>query len=155
MRGRALLVALLLPAMARADALAFQLWPTRYADDMLSCRIELRGGQIVAIEYRGSGPPPPMVMRWPVRQGEELAVLHALQALVSGDLPGVEPYTSRNPPPPYVALVWSTRVDGRLTTGLYLQQGLSLPPVLAGLIETVLPGGPCWSEISGPGAAPG
>ena len=82
-------------------------------------------------------------MRWIVRKAEELAVLQALQALVSGDLQGVDIYNSRLPLAPYVTVTWSTRVSDVPTSGLYVQKGLDLPPLLAGLISTVLPGGPC------------
>ena len=156
MRGRGLLFALLVLCQgARADSVAFQIWPNRSADDMVACRIELRAGQIVAIETQGSGAPPGLIMRWPVRKDEEAAVLHALQALISGDLPGVDPYKTRMPPPPFVMVTWSSMVNDRLLTGLYLQTGLVLPPILAGLIDTVLPGGACYARISAPAAAPG
>ena len=139
---------------ARADSVAFQIWPDRNAENVVTCRIELRAGQIVALEFTGSGAPPGLVMRWPVRKAEEAAVLHTLQALISGDLPTEDPYTSRVPLPPYVMVTWSTKVNDSLLTGLYIQQGLDLPPVLAGLIETVLPGGPCEAETTAPVSAP-
>lgn len=155
MRGWALVLAVLvLCQAARADSVAFQIWPNRNADDVVTCRIELRAGQIVAIEFKGSGAPPGLIMRWPVRKAEEAAVLHTLQALISGDLPGLDPYKARVPLPPYVMVTWSTTVDDRLLTGLYIQNGLDLPPVLASLIGTVIPGGPCYSEISAPIALP-
>jgi hypothetical protein len=155
MHGRALVLALLmLCSPARGDSIAFQIWPSRNSQDLVTCRIELRGGQIVAIEYRGSGAPPALIMRWPVRRAEEIAILHVLQALISGDLPGVDPYSSRVPLPPYVMVTWSSRVNDRLVTGMYLQKGLDLPPILAGLIDTILPGGPCETETTAPFDAP-
>jgi hypothetical protein len=155
MRWRAMLVALLLmPGPARADALAFEFWPERNADTSVSCRIELRGGQIIVIEFIGSGMPPRLPLRWPVRQHEEIAILRALQALVSGDLPSSDAYSLRVPPPPYVVVAWSTEVNGAYVSGFYVQPHIDLPPVLAGLIDTVLPGGPCQSAISAPDAVP-
>ncbi len=155
MLGRALVLALLLCRPAQADSIAFQIWPNRNANDVVTCRIELRSGQIVVFEYKGVGPPPSLIMRWPVRKSEETAMLHVLQALISGDLPSIDPYKLQVPMPPFVMVTWSTRVNDRLLTGLYLAKDLDLPPILAGLIDTVLPGGPCESAISAPAAAPG
>ena len=155
MRGRALVLALLVLCQgARADSVAFQIWPNRNSTDVVTCRIELRSGQIVAIEFKGTGPPPSLIMRWPVRRAEETAVLHVLQALISGDPPSVDPYKLQAPLPPFVMVTWSTQVNGRLMTGLYLQKGLELPPILAGLIDTVLPGGPCEGAISAQAVVP-
>ena len=141
---RAMMFALaVMPDLARADVLTFEISPDHSPDHEVSCRIELHGHEMNVLEVRGAGMPPAHPMRWTVRKAEELAVLRALQALVSGDLAGVDIYNARLPLAPYVTVTWSTRVSGVPTSGLYVQKGLDLPPVLAGLIDTVLPGGPC------------
>lgn len=134
---------LLLHAEARADVLTLGIFPTTNRAASVSCRIELRAGQITVVEVRGAGMPPRTPYRWPVRQSEELAVLRALQALISGDLPGVEPYGSRTPATPYLTVTWSADVNGQRVTGLYLQPGTDLPAVIAILIDTVMPGSGC------------
>ena len=145
---RAMILALtLLPVMARSDVLTFEVWPDRNPDRMVSCRIERRGPEMNVLEVLGAGMPPSQPMRWPVRRVEEAVLLAALQDLISGDLPGVEIYSSRLPPAPYVTVTWSATVNAAPVSGLYVQQGLRLPPVLAQVIDTVLPGGPCEAAL--------
>jgi hypothetical protein len=133
----------LLPQEAFGDVLTFGIFPTSNPATSVSCRIELRDGQIIVVEVRGVGMPPRRPFRWPVRRAEEKAVLSALQALISGDLPGVDAYTSRDPPAPYVTINWSSTVNGQRVAGLYIQSGLELPPVMAQLMDVILPGSGC------------
>jgi hypothetical protein len=135
----------LLPVAGHCDVLTFGIWPTSNPADSISCRIELKSGQINVVEVHGTGMPPRHPMRWPVRRAEEAAVLSTLLALVSGDLPGVDPYTSRPPNAPYVTVTWSTEVDGVRVNGLYVQTGLDLPATMARLVDTVIPGSGCQS----------
>ena len=146
MRVGVLILTLLCPCPAMADALSFQFWPDRDPDHAVSCRIGLDHQTLSVIEVLGQVKPG-RVLRWPQRRGEEAAVLAALQALIAGDLASVDIYTSRLPAPPYVTLNWSAHVNNRPVSGLYVQTGLDLPPVLAALIDTVLPGGPCQSAL--------
>jgi len=155
MRGwAALLALLLLPEAALPDVVGFEIWPSRNADDVVSCRIELRAGQVVVVEFTGSGMPPKTPLRWPVRKPEEKVILHALQAFVGGDLPSADAYTLRVPPAPYALVSWSTTVNGKYISGFYIQNGTDVPPVLATLIDTILPGGPCEAVISAPAVLP-
>ena len=133
----------MLPVAGQADVLTFGIYPSSNPAVSISCRIELRAGQINVVEVRGVGMPPRAPYRWPVRRAEEVAVLRALQALISGDLPGVETYSSRTPPPPYLTIAWSSQVNGQRVTGLYQQLGIGLPDVMAVLMDTVMPGSGC------------
>ena len=145
--GRALVALMLLPQAVFGDVLTFDVWPTHDPDQEVSCRIELKDNQINVLEVLGTGMPPGRPLRWPVRKAEEVAMLRALQALISGDLPGTLAYQSRLPPPPYVTVNWSSRVNDSYVTGDYQQAGLVLPVLLAGVIDTVIPGGPCGQVI--------
>ena len=144
MGWRACVLALgLLPQGALSDVLTFGIFPTSNPASSVSCRIELRAGQINVVEVRRIGMLPDHPFRWPVRRAEEKAVLSALQALISGDLPGVENYTLRQPPAPYVTISWSSTVNGARVSGLYMQAGLTLPPVMARLMDVIIPGSGC------------
>ena len=133
----------LLPQGALGDVLTFGIFPTSNRATSVSCRIEMRDGQINVVEVRGIGMPPRRPYRWPVRRAEERAMLAALQALISGDLPGVDSQTSREPPAPYATINWSSTVNGQRVSGLYIQSGAQLPPVMAQLIDVILPGSGC------------
>lgn len=149
MGWRAIVLSLcLLPVAARGDVLTFGIFPSSDTAISVSCRIELRAGQVTVVEVRGAGMPPRAPYRWPVRGPEETAILHALQALISGDLPGVEPYGSRTPAAPYVTVAWSSTVNGQRISGLYLQSGITLPEVMATLLDTVMPGSGCQTGPS-------
>ena len=144
MQWRAWVLSLcLLPLAAAADVLTFEIWPSSDPARTLSCRMELTGGQVIVVEVRGTGLPPRHAMRWPVRRGEAAAMGDALAALIAGDLPSVDTYTSRRPPAPLIAVTWSTRVSGAPLSGLYIQSGLDLPPQLARVVDTVMPGSAC------------
>lgn len=134
---------MILPQSALSDVLTYEIWPSSDPASIVSCRIELKSGQINVVEAKGTGMPPRHGLRWPVRKVEELAMIAALQSLVSGELPSVDTYTARLPPAPLVTVSWSTRVNDALTTGLFVQDGLTLPVLLSNLIETVMPGSLC------------
>jgi hypothetical protein len=149
MTPRAAALALcLLPSAALPDVLTFGIFPTPNPSTSVSCRIELRSGQINVVEVRGTGMPPKRPFRWPVRRSEEMAVLRALQALISGDLTSVEVYSAVSPPAPYVTITWSSQVNGARVDGLYLQSGLDLPPVMSTLIDVIMPGSGCQSATN-------
>jgi hypothetical protein len=133
----------LMPQGAVADALTFEIVPSFDPSRSLSCRIEVTGGQIVAVQVAGTGMPPRTPMRWPVRRDEAAAVADALTALVAGDLTSVETYRSRRPPAPLITVTWGIRISGQVMSGLYIQSGLDLPPMLDRVIDTVLPGSAC------------
>ena len=144
MWGRAWVMALvLLPRLAAADVLAFDIWPSSDPSESLSCRMEISGGQMIAVQVLGMGMPPRHAMRWPVRRPEAAAMADAMAALISGDLPSVDIYSSRRPPAPLIAVSWSTRVGSVPMSGLYMQTGLVLPPQLARVIDAVMPGSAC------------
>ena len=138
----------LLAKVAHADVLTFGFFPSSDPAQSVSCRIELKAGQINVVEVHGAGMPPKSPFRWPVRQVEEQAMLRALQSLISGDLPGVETYTSRTPPAPYMSITWSSVLNGTRVSGLYLQDGTDLPLVMSHLIDTVMPGSGCQQRPS-------
>ncbi len=144
-RRAVLLAAFLAPQAVSADVLTFGIYPTSNPADSVSCRIELKSGQVNVVEVRGAGMPPKSPWRWPVRRPEEKVILSALQALISGDLPGVDRYNARVPPAPYFTVTWSTRVDDVPVSGLYIQEGLDMPDLLSQLIDTVMPGSGCGS----------
>ena len=147
-RQAAVLSFLLLPQPGYSDVLTFGIWPSSNPASGVSCRIELKSGQINVVEVRGTGMPPKRPLRWPVRRGEEVAVLASLAALISGDLPSVDIYQSRSPPAPYVTVTWSTTVDEMQVSGLYIQSGLALPATLSQLIDTVMPGSGCQTATN-------
>lgn len=133
----------LLPQAAHTDVLTFAIAPSSNPASGVSCRIEVKDGHVIVVEVAGSGMPPHRPLRWPVRRAEHLALLRALQAFLSGDLPSVEPYTARLPAAPYVTVMWSTRLNDSPIMGRYIQPGLTLPPVLAQVIDATMPGSAC------------
>ena len=98
---------------------------------------------ITVVEVHGTGMPPIAPMRWPASPMEIAILIAALQTLVTGDLPSVETSASRLPAPPYVTVNWMARVDDGMLTGLYIQQGLTLPPELVQVLKNLTPGGAC------------
>ena len=140
---------LLLPAVAGANSITFEIWPGTDPDQVISCVIRWQNGQISALEVEGLGMPPRHPARWYEGRFEQDALLGALTALVNGDIASINPTGSRLPSPPFVTATWMARVDGGLMTGLFVQQGLDLPGVFNRLIETVLQGGMCEAAIAG------
>lgn len=141
-------VIIALPAPALGNSLTFDIWPSTDPLASISCAMRLAGGMITAVEVHGTGMPPVPPMRWPARPAEVAVLMAALQALVAGDLPSVEIYSSRLPAPPYVTVNWMARVNDGMLTGLYIQKGLTLPPDLANVLESLTPGGPCTKTAS-------
>ena len=140
---------LILPAVAAANSITFEIWPGPDPDQVISCVIRWQHGQISALEVQGLGMPPRHPARWYQGRQEQQALLAALTALVNGDVASINPTGSRLPPPPFVTATWMARVDGGLMTGLFVQQGLDLPGVFDRLIVTLLPGGMCDGAIAG------
>lgn len=66
----AVLFVLLLPQVGHSDVLTFGVWPVSNPASGVSCRIDLKSGQINVVEVRGAGMPPKSPLRWPVRRGE-------------------------------------------------------------------------------------
>jgi hypothetical protein len=143
----ALAVITILPAPALGNSLTFDIWPSANPMQSTSCALRLAGGMITAVEVQGTGMPPQQPMRWPASPEEIAALMAALQALVSGDLPSVETYTSRLPAPPYITVNWMARVDDGMLTGLYIQKGLTLPLELTRVLDGLTPGGPCTKAV--------
>lgn len=137
----------LLPVAATGNAITFEIWPTSDPDDATFCVLRLSRGMITAVHVRGQGMPPVPPQRWPARDGEIAGLMAGLQALVSQDLPSVEVYASRRPAPPFITATWAAKVNGGMAHGLYVQSGLALPQVLAQVITTLVPGGPCAAAI--------
>jgi hypothetical protein len=148
MRGliTALAVITALPAPATGNSLTFDIWPSTDPMASTSCALRLAGGMFTTVEVRGTGLPDTS-LRWPARPQEVTVLMAALQALVAGDLPSVDTRASRLPPPPYVTVYWMARVDDGMLTGLYIQNGLTLPPALAQVLDSLTPGGPCTLAV--------
>jgi hypothetical protein len=121
-------IAATLPACA--NRLTIEVWPDPDPSSATFCSIALSEGWLTLVQVRGAGLPPAQPLRWRPSTVEEDAMTAALQAFLTGDLVSVDPYLSRLPPAPFVTLTWLTMLDGHMTTGLYIQSGLSLPPVL-------------------------
>ena len=133
----------LLPLAAAADVLTFEIRPSDDRSKSLSCRMEISRGQMIAVEVQGVGMPPRHATRWPVRRGELAAMGDAMAALIAGDLPSVDTDTAYRQHAPLIAVTWSTRVSGARLSGIYIQSGLDLPPPLARVVDTVMPGSAC------------
>lgn len=144
-RGTAFLVAAFMvsPCVSWADSVTFDIWTSRNPDTSVSCAVRLNRGQMSAVEVAGLGMPPPKPMRWYAGVEERQALDAALLAFLNGDLPVVEPYSSRLPDAPYITLNWSAQTADGFRSGLYAHPGLDLPPVLMALLDQVLPGGLC------------
>ena len=139
----------LLPQAASAEVLTFEIWPSVDPSKSLSCRMEISQGQMIAVEVLGMGMPPRHAMRWPVRREEAAAMADAMAALIAGDLPSVDIYSSRRPNAPLITVTWSARVSGVAMSGLYIQTGLVLPPQLARVIDEAMPGSGCDAATGG------
>ena len=139
----ALAVITALPGPAPGNSLTFDIWPSPDPLASTACALRLAGGMITVVEVHGTGMPPIAPMRWPASPKEIAILIAALQTLVTGDLPSVETSASRLPAPPYVTVNWMARVDDGMLTGLYIQQGLTLPPELAQVLKNLTPDGAC------------
>lgn len=130
-----------LPATGHMITIA--LHPSDDPTDSVGCAVVLDGDFIRLAETAGliARPMPPL--RWIATPEEEAAVLRALSAFVTGDIPGIPPLGSRTPDPPYVTVNWTARMTDGLQSGYWHQPGLALPPALGDLRATILTGGPC------------
>lgn len=125
------IAAIVADQQASANRLTFEVWPDASPDHAISCTFALSGGWISLVQVTGAGLPGPKPMRWRASKAEVEAVSESLQAFVGGELGSVNPYLSRQPPAPFLSVTWMTRLDDRLTTGLYIQPGLALPGPLS------------------------
>jgi|GEM_PF-5402002 len=115
---------------AHANRMTLEVWPDASPDHVRSCTFALANGWISLVQVRGVGMPGPQPMRWRASRAEIDALTASLQAFVGGEIGSVDAYAARQPPAPFLSVTWMTRLDDRLTTGLYLQRGLSLPGTL-------------------------
>jgi len=142
--GPSICIAALAAALpVAANRLTFEVWPDPSPDHVMSCSVTLADGWISLVQVKGAGMPGPQPMRWRASQAEVDAVADSLQAFVGGELGSVNPYLSRQPPAPFLSVTWMTRLDDHLTTGLYIQPGLSLPGPLSRTLASLGLGQPC------------
>lgn len=135
------LVLSILPALAPASALSnrltLEVWPDARPDHATFCTVGLSGGWITVVQVRGVGLAAPYPVRWRATSPEEQAMMTALHAFLAEDLVSVDPYVSRLPPAPFVTVTWMTTLDDNMATGLYIQNGLALPPPLANVAKAL------------------
>jgi hypothetical protein len=129
------IVAAALPACA--NRLTFEVWPNPDPTSATFCSVALSGGQLSLVQAKGAGLPTPEPLRWRASEPEQEAMTAALQAFLTGELVSVDPYVSRLPPAPFVTVTWMTTLDDHMATGLYIQPGLTLPPVLADMAQSL------------------
>lgn len=131
-KGMAICLAALSAASpAVANRLTFEVWPDASPDHVVACTVAFEDGWISLVQITGAGMPGPQPMRWRASRTETDAVFASLQALVGGSVASVDPYHSRQPRAPFLSVTWMTRLDASLATGLYIQQGLTLPMPLS------------------------
>lgn len=126
-----------------ANRLTFEVWPDASPDHTVACTVAFQDGWISLVQIEGAGMPNPQPMRWRASPKETDAVFDSLQALVVGSVPSVDPYQSRQPPAPFLSVTWMTRVDASLTSGLYIQPGLTLPAPLSQTLASLGLDRPC------------
>lgn len=126
-----------------ANRITFEVWADSSPDNAVSCSIALTDGWISLVQVKGAGMPGPKPMRWRATDPEVEALSDGLQAFVGGALGSVDPYASRQPPSPFLSVTWMTRLDDRLTTGLYIQPGLALPLPLSQTLSRLGVNQPC------------
>ena len=122
---------------AHANRMTLEVWPDASPDHMVSCTFALDDGWISLVQVQGVGMPGPQPMRWRASRAEVDALSHGLQAFLGGELGSVDPTVARQPAPPFLSVTWMTRLDNRLTTGLYLQHGLTLPVTLRQVLASL------------------
>ena len=143
-KGLPLCLAAMLAALpVAAHRLTIEVWRNASPDAVVSCSIALENGWISLVQVTGAGLPGPQPMRWRASRAETDAVFDSLQALVAGALGSVDPYASRQPPTPFFSVTWMTRVDDALTTGLFIQPGLSPPRTLSQTLASLGLDQPC------------
>jgi hypothetical protein len=143
-KGPALCLAALVAALpAFANRLTFEVWPDASPDHTIACTVAFQDGWISLVQIEGAGMPNPQPIRWRASRAETDAVFASLQALVGGSVASVDPYHVRQPPAPFLSVTWMTRVDAALTSGLYIQPGLSLPAPLSRTLTSLGLDRPC------------
>lgn len=143
------LTAILAAAPATANRLTFEVWPDASPDHTVACTVAFKDGWISLVQITGAGMPNPQPMRWRASRAETDAVFDSLQALVGGTVASVDPYQSRQPPAPFLSVTWMTRVDASLTSGLYIQPGLTLPMPLSRTLASLGLDRPCGLTAKG------
>jgi hypothetical protein len=128
---------------ASANRMTFEVWPDTSPDHAVFCSVALTDGWISLVQVTGTGMPGPQPMRWRASQAEIDALSHSLQAFVGGELGSVDPYASRQPHAPFLTVTWMTRLDDSFTTGLYIQQSLTLPDALSAMLSSLGLDQPC------------
>jgi hypothetical protein len=126
-----------------ANRMTFEVWPDTSPDHAVFCSVALSDGWISLVQVTGAGMPGPQPMRWRASSAEVEALSDSLQAFVGGELGSVDPYASRQPPAPFLTVTWMTRLDDRLTTGLYIQRSLILPEPLQETLTSLGLDQPC------------
>jgi hypothetical protein len=143
-KGPALCLAVLAAATPTfANRLTFEVWPDASPDHIIACTVALEDGWISLVQIEGAGMPGPQPMRWRASRAETDAVFDSLQALILGKPGSVDPYYSRQPPAPFLSVTWMTKVDAALTSGLYIQPGLTLPGPLSQTLSRLGLDRPC------------
>jgi hypothetical protein len=143
-KGLALCLSVLSTALpVHANRLTFEVWPDASPDHIIACTVALEDGWISLVQIEGAGMPNPQPMRWRASRAETEAVFDSLQALIVGEPGSVDPYRSRQPPAPFLSVTWMTRVDAALTSGLYIQPGLTLPGPLSQTLSRLGLDRPC------------
>lgn len=130
-------------APAPGHMITVEMHPSDDPTRTVGCAVILDGDFIRLAETAGliARPMPPL--RWIATPEEEAAILRALAAFVTGEIPGIAPLGSRTPSPPYVTVNWTARTTGGLQSGYWHRPGLDLPPALDDLMRHILSGGPC------------
>jgi hypothetical protein len=128
---------------ASANRLTFEAWPDANPANAAFCSVALSDGWFTLVQVQGAGLPAERPLRWRASDREEDAMTAALQAFLARDLVSVDPYESRLPPAPFVTVTWMTTLDDQMATGLYIQPGLPLPPVLADMAAALGLGQAC------------
>jgi hypothetical protein len=138
------LMAIGLTAEVRANSLTLEFRPSDDLAEMVSCTLQLAEQQFVVVEVVGAGFALQEPIRWSATEPETRVMLAALAALLSDDPASVpDPFVARLPDPPFVSVLWMASMTHGLQSGLYIQEGFDLPPVLDQVIERLLVGGPC------------
>lgn len=131
------------PMPLAASTVNFNIWPSADPDAAIYCSVSLNQGRLVVIEAKGLGLQRPHPMQWWATDADTAAFLHAVQALISGEVPSDYPDLAARPAPPFLTVTWIAHLDGRITTGRYVAADLAVPPALAQMLAVVTPNGRC------------
>jgi len=145
-RHVALALAAGLPQATSAAHLSLEIRLSRDPQAVAFCTVQLDQSLVIMTESRGSTAA--QALRWPATPDETQALLAALGALLSDDLPVTDPFSARWPRPPFVSVTWQAEMTEGSAAGQYHQPGLTLPPVLQTVVMTFLTGGPCGAALA-------